>query len=61
MFLQIDIYSFGVILLEMITRERADRFHRADHIQTLRISAPPALFDLICSCLDHIPAQRPYA
>jgi serine/threonine protein kinase len=58
---QVDIYSFGVLLLEMIISQRAVRGFRSDHIKLAESCAPREIFDLILSCLKRDPADRPSA
>lgn len=53
---QVDAYSFGVLLCEMINREFPDTSHRDEQIAMV---TNPFFRDLIRRCLQHDPEKRP--
>ena len=55
---KMDIYSFGVLLVEMCTCEFPAPERRAELIQSIR---SPQLVDLITQCLNEDPDRRPTA
>ena len=55
---KMDIYSFGVLLVEMYTCEFPTPKRRAELIQCIRY---PQLVDLIIQCLNEDPDRRPTA
>ena len=55
---KMDIYSFGVLLVEMCTCEFPAPERRAELIQSIRY---PQLVDLITQCLNEDPDRRPTA
>ena len=55
---KMDIYSFGVLLVEMCTCEFPAPERRAELIQSIRY---PQLVDLISQCLNEDPDRRPTA
>ena len=55
---KMDIYSFGVLLVEMCTCEFPIPERRAELIQSIRY---PQLVDLITQCLNEDPDRRPTA
>ena len=55
---KMDIYSFGVLLVEMCTYEFPAPERRAELIQSIRY---PQLVDLITQCLNEDPDRRPTA
>jgi serine/threonine protein kinase len=55
---KMDIYSFGVLLVEMCTCEFPVPERRAELIQSIRY---PQLVDLITQCLNEDPDRRPTA
>ena len=56
--LKMDIYSFGVLLVEMCTCEFPTPERRAELIQSIRY---PQLVNLITQCLNEDPDRRPTA
>ena len=61
--LQIDIFSMGVVMCEMITGQHPQRHFLRDYLETaLRSDAcHPSVPDLIIACIDSRPASRPSA
>ena len=55
---KMDVYSFGVLLVEMCTCEFPAPERRAELIQSIRY---PQLVDLITQCLNEDPDRRPTA
>ncbi|KAI9175732.1 hypothetical protein H9P43_006096 [Blastocladiella emersonii ATCC 22665] len=64
----VDIFSYGIILLELITRHPADRYQRiipGFGVDTALLApytpddTPPALWSLACKCVEPEPADRP--
>ena len=51
-----DVYSFGLLLLEMCIREYPVPDHIADQIQHVRC---PRLKELIGRCVQQVPERRP--
>ena len=53
---QVDVYSFGLLLLEMCIREYPVPDYIADQIQHVPC---PRLRGLICRCVQQVPESRP--
>jgi serine/threonine protein kinase len=53
---KMDVYSFGVTLMEMIINQFPDRDHLAAQV---RLVTEPRLLQLIQRCIDDNPARRP--
>ena len=55
---KIDVYSFGILMCEVVTAEQPDPEHYLDHLEQVR-QLFPLLYSLIVCCTNQNPNKRP--
>lgn len=59
--LQVDVFSLGVVLTEMVTNQVPDRYFFHDTVMELGEQCCGAIADLITECTHSDPERRPSA